>query len=71
MFAWFLRWTPFAVGRRVMARFLTELLGRPPERLAGVEVWTDATVAPGHPQEMTAGAELTRTSWRPGGERRG
>jgi hypothetical protein len=32
--------------RRVMARFLTELLGRPPERLAGVEVWTDATVAP-------------------------
>jgi hypothetical protein len=32
--------------RRVMARFLTELLGRPPERLAGVEVWTDATVVP-------------------------
>jgi hypothetical protein len=33
-------------NRRVMARFLTELLGRPPERLAGVEVWTDARVAP-------------------------
>jgi hypothetical protein len=32
--------------RRVMATFLTELLGRPPERLAGVEVWGDATVAP-------------------------
>jgi hypothetical protein len=32
--------------RRVMARFLTELLGRPPERLAGVEMWGDATVAP-------------------------
>jgi hypothetical protein len=32
--------------RRIMAGFLTELLGRPPERLAGVEVWGDATVAP-------------------------
>jgi hypothetical protein len=32
--------------RRVMAGFLTELLGRAPQRLAGVEVWGDATVAP-------------------------
>jgi hypothetical protein len=32
--------------RGAMARFLTELLGRPPERLAGVEMWGDATVAP-------------------------
>jgi hypothetical protein len=32
--------------RRVMARFLTDLLGRPPERLAGVELWRQATVAP-------------------------
>jgi hypothetical protein len=32
--------------RRVMAGFLTDLLGRPPDRLAGVELWADATVAP-------------------------
>jgi hypothetical protein len=32
--------------RPVMVRFLTDLLGRPPERLAGVELWRDATVAP-------------------------
>jgi hypothetical protein len=32
--------------RRVMAGFLTDLLGRPPDRLAGVEMWADATVAP-------------------------
>jgi hypothetical protein len=32
--------------RRVMAGFLTELLGRAPQRLAGVEMWGDATVAP-------------------------
>lgn len=31
--------------RRVMTRFLTDLLGRPPDRVAGVELWTDATVA--------------------------
>jgi hypothetical protein len=32
--------------RAAMARFLGDLLGRPPERLAGVELWRDATVAP-------------------------
>ena len=32
--------------RRVMVGFLTDLLGRPPDRLAGVEMWGDATVAP-------------------------
>jgi hypothetical protein len=31
--------------RRVMARFLTDLLGRPPDRLAGVDLWTGVTVA--------------------------
>jgi hypothetical protein len=31
---------------RAMAGFLTDLLGRPPERLAGVELWRDAAVAP-------------------------
>jgi hypothetical protein len=31
--------------RPAMARFLTDLLGRPPERLAGVELWRRATVA--------------------------
>ena len=31
--------------RRVMARFLTELLGREPVPVAGVELWTGATVA--------------------------
>jgi hypothetical protein len=30
--------------RRVMAGFLTDLLGRPPDRLAGVEVWTGVSV---------------------------
>jgi hypothetical protein len=48
----FTRWRVGAVvlgpmpHRRVMAGFLTELLGRAPRRLAGVEVWGDATVAP-------------------------
>jgi dolichyl-phosphate beta-glucosyltransferase len=32
--------------RRAMAGFLSDLLGRPPERLAGVGLWRDATVAP-------------------------
>jgi hypothetical protein len=32
--------------RRVVASFLTDLLGRAPQRLAGVEVWSDAKVAP-------------------------
>jgi hypothetical protein len=32
--------------RRAMAGFLTDLLGRPPEPLAGVDLWRDATVAP-------------------------
>jgi hypothetical protein len=32
--------------RRVMVGFLSDLLGRSPERLAGVEMWDDATVAP-------------------------
>jgi hypothetical protein len=32
--------------RRVMAGFLSELLGRAPERVAGVELWGDAAVAP-------------------------
>jgi hypothetical protein len=32
--------------RRAMARFLTDLLGRRPELLAGVELWRYATVAP-------------------------
>jgi hypothetical protein len=32
--------------RQAMAGFLSDLLGRPPERLAGVELWRDATVAP-------------------------
>jgi dolichyl-phosphate beta-glucosyltransferase len=31
--------------RRVMVGFLADLLGRSPERLAGVELWGDATVA--------------------------
>ena len=31
--------------RRVMVGFLTDLLGRPPDRLGGVEMWGDATVA--------------------------
>ena len=31
--------------RPAMAGFLTDLLGRPPERLAGVALWRDATVA--------------------------
>ena len=35
--------------RRVMAGFLTDLLGRPPERLAGVELWRDPAVAPARP----------------------
>jgi hypothetical protein len=30
--------------RQVMAGFLTELLGRPPRRVGGVEVWGGATV---------------------------
>ncbi len=32
--------------REAMSGFLTDLLGRRPERLAGVELWRDATVAP-------------------------
>ena len=32
-------------NRRAMAGFLTDLLGRPPEQLAGVELWRDAAVA--------------------------
>src|SRR5215203_56257 len=32
--------------RRVMAGFLSDLLGRAPQRLAGVELWGDASVAP-------------------------
>jgi hypothetical protein len=32
--------------RQTMAGFLTDLLGRPPEQLAGVELWRDAAVAP-------------------------
>jgi hypothetical protein len=32
-------------NRRVMAGFLTELVGRPPETVDGVQVWRDATVA--------------------------
>ena len=35
--------------RQVMAGFLTGLLGRPPDRLAGVELWTGATVAAAAP----------------------
>jgi hypothetical protein len=33
-------------NRRAMAGFLADLLGRPPERVAGVELWANATVAP-------------------------
>jgi hypothetical protein len=32
--------------RQVMAGFLSDLLGRAPERVAGVELWGDAAVAP-------------------------
>jgi hypothetical protein len=32
--------------RRVMAGFLSDLLGHAPQRLAGVELWGDASVAP-------------------------
>jgi hypothetical protein len=32
--------------RRVMAGFLSDLLGRAPERVGGVELWANATVAP-------------------------
>ena len=32
--------------RRVMAGFLSDLLGRAPERVAGVELWANARVAP-------------------------
>lgn len=32
--------------RRVMAGFLSDLLGRAPQRVAGVELWGDASVAP-------------------------
>jgi hypothetical protein len=32
-------------NRRAMTGFLTDLLGRPPEQLAGVELWRDAAVA--------------------------
>jgi hypothetical protein len=32
-------------NRRAMAGFLTELVGRPPETVGGVQVWRDATVA--------------------------
>ena len=35
--------------RQVMAGFLTDLLGRPPDRVAGVELWTGATVAAAAP----------------------
>jgi len=28
-----------------MVGFLTDLLGRPPDRLAGVDLWTEVTVA--------------------------
>ena len=40
--------------RRVMAGFLTDLLGRAPQRLAGVELWGDAMVAPTTRREVTA-----------------
>ena len=36
-------------NRQVMAGFLTDLLGRPPDRLAGVELWTGLTVAAAAP----------------------
>jgi hypothetical protein len=36
--------------RRAMAGFLTDLLGRAPERTAGVELWAGATVAASPPQ---------------------
>jgi hypothetical protein len=29
--------------REAMTRFLTELLGRPPQTIGGVQVWRDAT----------------------------
>jgi hypothetical protein len=32
--------------RQVMAGFLSDLLGRAPERVAGVELWANARVAP-------------------------
>ena len=32
-------------NREVMAGFLTELLGAPPETVGGVEVWREAVVA--------------------------
>ena len=35
--------------RQVMAGFLTDVLGRPPDRVAGVELWTGATVAAAAP----------------------
>jgi len=34
-------------NREAMAGFLTDLLGRPPDRSGGVAVWPDAAVAPG------------------------
>jgi hypothetical protein len=37
--------------RRVMAGFLTDLLGRPPEHLAGVDLWRDPAVAPARPAQ--------------------
>jgi dolichyl-phosphate beta-glucosyltransferase len=48
----FVRWRVRSVvlgpmpHRRVMAGFLSDLLGRAPQRLAGVELWGDASVAP-------------------------
>jgi hypothetical protein len=37
-------------NRQVMAGFLTSLLGRPPDRLAGVELWTGVTVSATGPE---------------------
>jgi hypothetical protein len=37
-------------NRQVMAGFLTSLLGRPPDRLAGVELWTGVTVTAAGPE---------------------
>jgi dolichyl-phosphate beta-glucosyltransferase len=53
--------------RRAMAGFLTDLLGRPPELLAGVELWRDATVGAQTPESRSSPpwaqtAQMTNTS---------
>ena len=44
--------------RRVMAGFLSDLLDRASQRLAGVELWGDASVAPSSHRGLDAQAPL-------------